>query len=273
MDWRRRQYIWLILLSLLTVACDMREDVDINLPVHEGELIVECYLEPGNPYRALVTKSVDFFETAKLEGVDNATVTISSQEGTHELINFIDSDSSYQKIYNYGAPDTVEFQEGAEYTLTVKLDGEVKAAGKARFLPKVSFGNYQFKYESDSMAALFVEVEDNPSEENYYRLVVRGTNPSHGITTDDIWTDQHAENGKLTIYTPYRLKVGWSRVVVNLYHIDKAYYKFLESVKSARDANYNPFMQPASLQSSVEGATGIFTAISLSSDTIRIPPR
>lgn len=262
------------LLSVLSIACERQSEVELDLPPHEGELIVECYLEPGKPYRALVSRSVDFFESEKLDGVNGAVVKISSPEGPVELSNFVDADTLYKKVFNYGHQDSVKYAEGAEYQLTVEIDGKLSVSGRAKFLPKVSFGGYHYKYGADTMAALFLGVDDNPSEENYYRLVLRGTQPEYGTTYDELFSDKDF-NGRLDIHTPYILKDGWT-VVVNLYHIDQTYYNFLKSVKKARDTNYNPFMQPASLESGVEGGegtTGIFTALSLTSDTVRIPPR
>lgn len=260
------------LLGVLCFACERQNEVDLDLPPHEGEMIVECYLEPGKPYRALVSRTMDFFESEELEGVNGAVVKISSAEGSYKLSNFVDADTLYKKVFNYGHPDSVVFQEGAEYELTIELDGKLSVSGRAKFLPKVSFGGYNYKYGADTLAALFLSVDDNAAEENFYRLVLRGTQPEFGTTYDEIFTDGDAANGKLSIHTPYVLKEGWT-VVVNLYHIDKTYYNFLRSVKKARDTNYNPFMQPASLESGLEGTTGIFTTISLTSDTITIPPR
>lgn len=265
-------YLWVVTISFFSFSCEMQEDVNIELPSHEGELIVECYLEPGKPYRALVSRSLDFFESDKLEGVNGAVVKISTPDGPIELLNFVETDTLYKKVYNYGHQDSVGYEEGAEYQLTVEVDGQLSVAGRTRFLPKVSFGDYNFKFGADTMAAMLLEVEDNPLEENYYRLVLRGTQPGMGTTYDVLLTDEDASNGKLKIYTPYILKEGW-QVVVNLYHIEKTYYNFLKSVLKARETNYNPFMQPATLESGLEGSTGIFTTISLSSDTIMIPQR
>ena len=54
-------------------------------------------------------------------------------------------------------------------------------------------------------------------------------------------------------------------VINTLFHIEKAYADFLESVDAAIGANGNPFGQPSTIISNLEGdagAIGIFTGLS-----------
>lgn len=265
------QIKYLILTLLFSaMGCQMQQDIDVELPPHQQELVVECYLEPGEPYRALVTHTTSFYEETTVAVVDTAEVLIYAADEDRKLRPINSIDTSYNKIFNYWHPNNVVYEEGKEYQISISVKGEVKATGKTRFLPKANILKFEQKADSDSMASVFVHIDDNPEEENYYRLMMRGTNPQAGYTYDGVWTDEEAVNGTLVAYTPYLFVRGWSNVVVNLYHIDKDYYEFLKSIRQARDANYNPFMQPASIQSTLEGATGAFAAISLTSDTISI---
>jgi len=45
----RLYLIFLSLLSLLLTACGLQQTVDLDLPEYEPEVVVECYLEPGQP--------------------------------------------------------------------------------------------------------------------------------------------------------------------------------------------------------------------------------
>ena len=54
---------YILMLFLLVLSCrDMETVVQIELPPVEKQLVVECYLEPGKPYRLLLTETKDFFE-------------------------------------------------------------------------------------------------------------------------------------------------------------------------------------------------------------------
>ncbi|WP_160164125.1 DUF4249 domain-containing protein [Nafulsella turpanensis] len=246
----------------------MKQDVELDLPAAEQQLIVECYLEPGGQYKALVTKSLSFFESTQLEGVDTAQIVISSGDKEIKLQNLRHADTLNKKVYNYWHPKEVKYEEGKEYQISISFDNEIKVSGKTRFLPIAPILKVYPELRTDTTAALFVEIEDNPREENYYRVVIKSPNPQIPPTYDKVWADDNS-NRKFTVKTPVIFKMGW-KVAVNVYHIDKKYYNFLKSSQQARDANYNPFMQPATIESTLDGATGVFTAISLSSDTVVI---
>lgn len=259
------------MLLVSCLACNMQQEMEVELPPHEQDLIVECYLEPGEPMRALVTNSSSFYDKSQFSAVDSAEISISTGATSRQLHSYNHADTNYNKVFNYWHPERVEYKEGKEYQISIRVGGEVIASGKTRFLAKPTVLNSYFKPGPDSMAAAFVEIADNPEEENYYRVVLRSSNnPKAGVNYDGIWDDKNAKNGKLLTYTPYVFNQGWGNVALNVYHIEKPYYEFLKSVKQAKEANYNPFMQPASIRSTLDGATGVFTAVSLSSDTISV---
>lgn len=257
-----------MLLPALLAACEMQQNVNVQLPPHEETLVVECYLEPGQEHQALVTKSLSFFDGKWLEGIDGAEVIISSVDEERHLINLNKTDTLFYKVYNYYHPDEVVYEEGKEYRITIKDGDEVKASGKTRFLPKVAIENVYFRQNADSLLATYVEIADDPAEDNYYKVVLKMAGDRTGTNYEGVWDDSGAKDGILTAYTTHLLPPS-GEVVVNVYHIDKQYYEFLKSVKQAREANYNPFTQPATVQSTLDGAVGVFAAISLTSDTVQ----
>lgn len=258
-----------ILILVFMTACEMQQDVAIKMPPHEDAFVVECFLEPGQEHQALMTRSLNFFEGKWLEGIDGAEIMISSADEDRSLINLNKTDTLHYKMYNYYHPDEVVYEEGKEYQITVKYGDKVQASGKTRFLPKVDIEDVYFRQNADSLLAAYVEIADNPDEDNYYRVVLRAARDMTGSNYDGVWDDSRAKDGKLIINTSHILPPGWY-ITVNVYHIDKQYYEFLKSVKQAREANYNPFMQPATIQSTLDGAVGVFAAISLTSDTVLI---
>ena len=56
------KYISISLITLAMFSCDLEKEVEIDLPDYEGRLVVECYLEPGEPMTLLLTKSSPYFE-------------------------------------------------------------------------------------------------------------------------------------------------------------------------------------------------------------------
>ena len=261
-----------LLINFSLFSCESQQDeVVVDLPAHEEGLIIECYLEPGENYRALVTSTMDYYDAEEIQLIDSVKISVSSGGEEKELLRVKAADTSYNTVYNYWLPDKVEYKEGQEYFINVAYGDEIRASGKTRFLPKARLRDVYFKYsqEVDSMAAIFIEIEDEPEKKNFYRVVVRGSDPAAGYTYEGLWDDADASEGVVRVYSNYGLKDEW-RVVVNVYHLEEQYYNFLKSVSQAIESNYNPFMQPASIQSSLDGATGIFTAITLTSDTIKV---
>lgn len=267
-----RIFLLALLIIISMLSCESQQDeAALELPAHEEGLIIECYLEPGENYRALVTSTMDYYNAEETRLIDSVKISVSSGGEEKELLKVRSADTSYNTVYNYWLPELVEYSEGQEYFIQVAYGDNIKASGKTRFLPKAKLKDIEFKYnpEVDSMAAIFIDIEDAPQQKNFYRVVVRGADPAAGYTYEGLWDDTDASDGVVRAYSNYDLKDGWN-VVVNVYHLEEQYYHFLKSVSQAIESNYNPFMQPASIKSSLEGATGIFTAITLTSDTVKV---
>ncbi|WP_071530853.1 DUF4249 family protein [Pontibacter sp. BAB1700] len=79
MKTRRAIYTLLLPLLFLLLSCDMEQEVEIKLPPYESQLVVECYLEPGKPLRAVVLESVSYFNEPELPLVPDAEVFITHQ--------------------------------------------------------------------------------------------------------------------------------------------------------------------------------------------------
>ena len=48
-------------------ACNLTNDVNIDLPDYDRQPVVECYLEPGKPFRLLLSQSYSFFDPFGLD--------------------------------------------------------------------------------------------------------------------------------------------------------------------------------------------------------------
>ena len=262
-----------LLMLLLGSSCEMQQDIEVKMPIHEPVTLIECYLEPGQPARLLATKSVGFFDTLEIMAADDLQVSL-FENGRHiQLENKYQADSTYYDIFNYISSDTVQFKENTQWELVVHRQEEEIARATTRFLPRPKIKDVSYTLRADSMLSLQIEVEDNPGQENFYRLRVYMNNmlPSFGYT--GLWNDQGAANNTLKINTGPSIKANVDTIIVSLYHIDKEYYTFLRSVEKAYNANYNPFAQPANLESNLQGkAMGVFTTLSGVSDTLCVRP-
>ena len=110
------------------------------------------------------------------------------------------------------------------------------------------------------MAFLLIHFDDDPAVDNYYRIQIHRDSLNQKADVDFSLDDTFATNNEVTIGTGYNYRKE-DNLYVTLYHIEKKYYDFLQSVESAANSNGNPFAQPARVKSSVQGGIGIFTTL------------
>lgn len=256
-------------------ACgSLEKEIDLNLPEYEPQYVVECYLEPGQPFSLLLTRSSPYFEAFPndLQGfienilVDSAEVLIKYQGKTHVLTNDLVLNPFTKKIFNYYNDELVpaDFENDFELQITTSDGKQINAT--TRILPVVPIDSIvvDFDEEKDSLARVLTYLTDDPDTEDYYRRMLhRGSLDS--IPEQDFTTfDDFVDNNKIVFGTGFDFEEG-DTVFTTIFHIDRSYFDFLESIQFAIDANGNPFGQPSSIISNVSGdagALGIFTGIS-----------
>lgn len=94
-----KQYGSLYILLLLTLAVACTDDIDIDLPQGEDQVVVEGYIEQGLPPLVIVSRTMPFYgeiTTASINEsiVGGATVVVSSGEQSDTLIE-LQSDSLF----------------------------------------------------------------------------------------------------------------------------------------------------------------------------------
>lgn len=247
-------------LCLILNSCSLEKEIDLNLPEYESKLVVECYLEPGEQYRLALTESVDYFDPRINPIITDALVIINYNGDTDTLKFGITSDAT-GKIYNYSSPQIVPVDYFSEFSIEVRdIKGRV-VTGKTTIPVPALIDTVEFRYNEDSLAFPLTKFYDNRSLTNYYRYQVTRDSYLGDELTDFIFDDKLITSSQIALGSSYELKKGDS-VIVSLYNINKDYFDFLNSVNSAIDANGNPFGQPASIKSNVQGGLGIFTGLS-----------
>lgn len=260
MKQRHKFYFIIAIQCFLLVGCDLEKEINVPLPAYESKLVVECYLEAGKSYQMSVTESVSYFEGPKLPNINDADVHITYGGKRVKLTYSVDVDTTFRKAYNYSSSAKVEANPNLEYSLEVKDSKGRTVTGKAHFLPKVPVKAVEWKYNEDSLAFLLIKFDDDPLVQNYYRIQVHRDSLSRNAEVDFSLDDSFKTGDEITLGTGYDFQKG-ELVYVTLYHIEKPFYDFLESVSSAASANGNPFAQPAKVESTVQGGVGVFTTL------------
>lgn len=263
---------------LFLMACNLTKEVDIDLPEYARQPIVECYLEPGKPFRLLLTRSYPFFDTLGLSSnflqntlLDGAFVTISYDGKTDTLTNQFAADINPVKFFNYVGKNIVPATPGLAYALYVRLSDGGEIRSNTTMLPKVPIDSIVVDWNpaEDTLARMLTYITDDLNQENYYRRLLNYHSLDSVPDQDFLVTDRFSQTALIAFGTGYELKEG-DTVFNTILHIHKDYYDFVKSVQLAVSGNLNPFAQPSPIKSNVQGSAnpvGIFAPLVYDRDT------
>lgn len=250
-------------------ACNLQNQIDLDLPEFESQIVVECYLEPGKPYRANVSKSTSYFApTADLLNsvITDATVIITHLGVADTLIPGIYPDGS--NLYVYGSSTIVPADYDNEFFLEVIDKDGNRVTSKTIIMAPIQLDSIRVEpLVADSSVTILSFFQDDPTEVNYYRnMQFRTRAITDSLKIDFIIDDLIINNGQVVIGGPPFFVAG-DTVVAQLLEIDEAYYRFVESRESLEASNGNPFGQPGKIVSNIEGGIGIFTGFTRTEET------
>jgi hypothetical protein len=271
----------LVTLSFLSFsACgNLEKEIDLDLPEYQNQYVVECYLEPGQPFSLLLTQSFAYFDpfpTDLADFVDNllvdSAVVVISHNGTdYTLANQLFPNLITGKVYNYFNPELVPQDYDHDFSLKITLPNGKTITSTTRLLPVVPIDSVvvEFNEKEDTLARVLTYLTDDQSTENYYRRMLH-ENSLDSLPQQDFTTfDDFVDDGRILFGSSYDFVEG-DTVYNTIFHIERAYFDYWESVVNAVNANGNPFAQPTAIISNVTGdanALGIFTGISYDRDT------
>lgn len=272
------KYFFAFFALAFLASCNLEKEVNIDLPAYESQPVVECYLEPGKPFRLLLSRSYGFFDPLGLDStfldktlLSGATVTIAYSGQVDTLYNQISADISPLKLFNYTGLNTVPATPGIEYTLNIVLADGKTITGNTTMLPVVPIDSIKVEWnpERDTLARVLTYITDDMTQENFYRRMLNYGSLDSVPDQDFLATDRVSTTSLIAFGTGYELVEG-DTVINTLYHISKDYYDFVESVQLAVFGNLNPFAQPSPIKSNVRGTAnplGIFTCLVYDRDT------
>ncbi len=261
------------------MACNLTKDVEIDLPEYDRQPVVECYLEPGKPFRLLMTRSYAFFDTLGLSSnflqntlLEGALVTISYNGQTDTLKNQFVAVQNPIKFFNYVGDNLVPATPGTEFVLNIRLPangGDI--TGTTTMLPKVPIDSIvvEFSPELDTLARMLTYISDDQNQENFYRRLLNYSSLDSVPDQDFLVTDRFSQTSLIAFGTGYELAEG-DTVFNTIYHVTRDYYDFAESVQLAVGGNLNPFAQPSPIKSNVRGSAnpiGVFAPLVYDRDT------
>lgn len=218
-------YISLAILLIASTSCDLTREVELEIPPYDNPYVVEGYLEPGQPYFVVLTRGQAYFDTIRVETVEDADVKISYGTDTVELAGLLIDLNDPQtnnlldelgadlgalgataqlfgnRLYLYvNLLAQVPAQYDLPFKLYVRTQDGTEITAETRIPNPVPIEKVEYFFDSDTLARTQTTFVDPPNEDNFYRRLLEqrvfsldsvGFDPGAGETVyDTIWGSQ-----------------------------------------------------------------------------------
>jgi hypothetical protein len=293
-----KYFIGFVCFSMIFFGCT--EEFIPETQEEDQRYVVEGFIEGGDsdmPTYVLLTKSVPFLSTIDLSVfneifVNDAVITVSDGSNTVELEEFcldelppeireaaalalgFDPDSTSLNICAYvDFLNLIDPKEGGVYDLKIAVDNEVITATTTipEFVPLFNLRWDDPPGEpSDTIARLWVTIDDPLEEANFYRYFTEQNNegliaPFSSVVDDKFFNGKEFEF-PLTKAEPRDAEFdadtfGWyfrgDSIRIKWMTIDEAHFEFWSTLEFSRN-NAGPFSSYNRVSSNVNGALGVW---------------
>jgi hypothetical protein len=276
-----RGWLGFLLLGGLGSCKSLQNDANVPLPYYSNQLVAECYLENGVVPRLTITESVPYLDNGQAIAAGSQILTLSNGQtvqlptdvavtltlpgGQPLPLRFSPGvDATTGKYYTHIGTKPLVAHAGQQFGLDAQDKRGRHLTGTAivpTFIP-IDSVKYSFNgLTGENRKASFQTKWTDPAATiDFYRLILHKGKPSNNLETDNDIRDRLFNGKPYAQVTRYRFQQG-DTVTATLYHVDSLYFDFRQSVQDARNANGNPFAQPSSIHSTVQGGLGIFTVL------------
>lgn len=257
---------------VLLISCS--KDYNIQLPANKNELVVECYLENGEPLRALISESANLLDTSLASPIlIQALVIITHGNVRDTLRPFLFVDTLKRKVFNYGSSKlvTANYTNNETYRIDVyDLKGR-HAFGTTRFIKPVNIVSLTAIFNTNQEAYCLTKFSDDPTGTDYYRLVLNRNTLYDSVEMDVLIDNSFANSSNEIAYgSGYNYKTG-DVINARVFRLTYEYYLYLATLQNARTALVNPFAVSGEVVSNISGGLGVFAALSYSIKQITVP--
>jgi len=264
-------FILALLTCILIWGCSSEKVIEVELPPYESQMVVECYLQPGKPMGLTLFESVSYFSPPSLPIIQDAFVEITIDGVADTLLSGALVDPETGKLANYFSTNgLLPYSPGSNVELYIRDSLGREIRGQTTLMDSVTLDPIEVDFDDEGDASLTFRWPDFTGEKNHYFLTLNRDSLTGRLAFDFLLDDRIGDGEDFVVSTFYFLEPGDS-VVVSLYHIDESYSTYLNSVEDAQGSNGNPFAQPATILSNVEGGIGIFSNHALIRRGFRVP--
>lgn len=255
-----------LLVTGLLAGCGLQQDIDVVLPAYPPQLVVEGYLENGQLPRLTVSESTPYLAPPNPQVPTDVKAFLILPNGQRQELRFAPGqDRATGKAFTHVGTRRLVAAPGQTFGLELIDTQGRRVTGQATMPALVPIDTVEWKFNDKSpeqrRAYLLTRFRDPAATTDYYRFQIHRDSISEEAEVEYTVEDRLNNGAEYTLGTSYEFATN-DTLLVTLYHIDRPYFQFLQSVEDARNANGNPFGQPAGIKSTVQGGIGVFTILS-----------
>lgn len=256
-------FIFCIATLIVISGCSTSDDLDISIPDQQKEIVVECYLTPGYPMELTLIENNLLNDELTLISLWNADVSITLGDSVYHLQNLFYRKKDRQVFVNYRHDDTLRIEPDIPISLKVVSKYNDTLYAETRTLSSIDI--VDCKLENEKVRIQFSGTSDASP---FFRISLSGFVADSIKSSKSVYVDNKSVIGNLIeIQCPAEL-LNADSLQVSLFHIQKEYYEYMQSVNNATSAYYDPFTIPQSIKSNINGGIGIFTFYTVDKRTI-----
>jgi hypothetical protein len=294
-------------LSWMMVSC--QTVVNIDLPERDSKLVLNAEAHPDSVWRFYLSQSKGILEPGDLADVKTGEITVVGSDGSYEVVDqrFEEPNNSNYSVYRgTGKPQAgVHYQvlvsapgfEPITATDSIPQPVPVRQVDTSSTLIEdqdffelnIVFDDPASTQYYDLRLFYYLEVPFDTASGTFVNTVLMGEIPYNfevesffGGDASTVINDERF-NGQT-----YTLPVVFSKgiiegiaedelfqlfpvyVICELRTVSETYYKYVKSFNDYQSSSFDPFSQPVQVYSNVNQGFGVFSAFSVSRDTIQI---
>lgn len=260
-----KRLILLLPIVLFILQGCIKSDVNVEIPEGPGSIVVEGYVTPDYPAELTLTESNTLKDDLVLLAIWNAQVKISTDTGTMIAQNILYQKSDRRIIVNYGCRDTVRKGAHSFFNLSITTKDGRSVQASTKIISPVQIKKVEL---NDDNIVVHHDLTNDTSK--YFKLFI--ANYKHGKTdlSKSLLYAQSQSSNASCVMPLSNYKREADSIVVTLFHIQKEYYDYLNSVENAYSAFIDPLLNPEAIKSNITGGIGIFTYYTVDKVSVKL---
>lgn len=238
--------------TVLFVSCEPNVE-NLDLPVQQKYIVLECYLTPGYPPELTLTQSNTLEDELVIRNLWYADVSLDIDGMVYPMKNMIYTKPDRRILVNYRANDTLRTSGHDQFNLSVTTRQQEKLNATTGTVDPIYITDYHI---ADSRIDVGYKVEGGKAD--WLKMGVALFVDKKMTPYIQYFDTKQQVEGKATMLWK-RPATTIDSIAITVFNIQKDYYDYGTSLQNAVNAYHDPLMMPETIKSNIDGGIGIFT--------------